>query len=161
MKFVTWVFAFSCEFFSSKFSGNTVTNLRFSGVTSTTYTAYARETHRIHLYFGEFWLFCKCFLCVSIRDNALVKHTGSTYYKWFLVISCSNTWVRKAQDVLRFEKSCQKWRNFDYKHILCLSHSSVWTWNAQDPLPFFNDLGIFGYFCKNETHRMCLWTFFC
>lgn len=122
---------------------------------------YARETHRIHLYFGEFWLFCKCFLCVSIRDNALVKHTGSTYYKWFLVISCSNTWVRKAQDVLRFEKSCQKWRNFDYKHILCLSHSSVWTWNAQDPLPFFNDLGIFGYFCKNETHRMCLWTFFC
>ena len=122
---------------------------------------YARETHRIHLYFGEFWLFCKCFLCVSIRDNALVKHTGSTYYKWFLVISCSNTWVRKAQDVLRFEKSCQKWRNFDYKHILCLSHSSVWTWNAQDPLPFFNDLGIFGYFCKNETHRLCLWTFFC
>ena len=89
-----------------------------------------------------------------------MKHTGSTYCKWFLFVSRSNTWMRKAQDLFRFEKSCQKWHKFVYNHILCISHSHVWLWNRQVPLPFLDYLGIFGCFWKNEKHRMYFKTFF-
>ena len=97
---------------------------------------YARETYRIHLYFGQFWLFCKCFLCVSFVVNAFMKHTGSTYNKWFLCVSYSNTRVTKAQDALTFLTKSQKLLEIAYKNILCFSHSRVWTWNKQDQLTF-------------------------